>query len=66
MCRCNDFVDENGIGACQKRDANFGGAFSCFVHESATCIYIEESTNDTRNLISPLPCKEKNESNVLL
>ena len=66
LCLCDEFVDEEGLGACQKRDENFNGKFSCFVHESAGCRDVKNSTTNPEKQLSAEACEDKNESNITL
>ena len=60
-CTCNEFIDGDGIGACQKRDVNFNGKFSCFVDASSTCIDLMESQSTPGKQLSATACEDKNE-----
>ena len=63
-CRCNGFVNSNGFGACQKRDENFNGGFSCFVDQPSTCKDLKNSTTDPVKQLSASACEDKNEGKV--
>ena len=65
-CSCDEFVDEGGLGRCQKRDENFNGEFSCFVNESEGCTDVKTSTNYPGKHISTAPCADKNEGYITL
>ena len=60
-CDCNEFVDENGIGACQKRDESFNGKFSCFVDQPNACKDVRNSTTNPERQVSANACEDKNE-----
>ena len=66
VCSCNEFVDEDGFGVCEKRDENFNGKFSCFVNESAGCRDVKNSTTNPEKQLSAEACEDKNEGNITL
>lgn len=60
-CKCNDYVDTDGFGLCQKRDKRFDGAFSCFVNYPSSCIDLQEFPESKGKQISAVACEDKNE-----
>ena len=66
MCTCDEFIDEGGLGACQKRDENFNGEFSCFVSTSADCIDVKNSTTSPEKQLSAEACEDKNKGTITL
>ena len=58
---CNDFINENGYGACQKRDINLGILFNCFVNWQSLCKYLVESATNPEIQLSAEECEDKNE-----
>ena len=66
VCSCDEFVDDNGLGACQKRDENFNGEFSCFVNEPSGCTDVKNSTTNPEKQLSAEACEEKNKGNIRL
>ena len=64
-CTCNDFVNENGYGACHKRDANFGNLFTCFVNQTSSCKDIVNSTTNPGIQLSAKACEDKNEGKLI-
>ena len=66
ICKCDDFIDENGYGDCQKRDIQFGNFFTCYVDSSSNCKDIINSTSHPNMQVSAEACEDKNESMILL
>ena len=66
VCSCDQFVDENGLGACQKRDETFDGAFTCFVGVLTGCRDVNNSTTNPGKQLSAVACEHKNKGNISL
>ena len=60
-CKCNDYVDPDGFGLCNKRDKNFDGMFSCYVDHDSSCVDVLENTKHDSKLMSGIACEDKNE-----
>ena len=64
-CKCSNILNENGVGACLKRDANFNGKFSCFVAKPSACPDVIDSDSNNGRQLSAMACEDKNEGKIL-
>ena len=65
-CNCNAFVDEEGYGACNKRDPQLGRLFSCYVNKTSGCKDIVATKANEDLTISAIACEDENEGKVRL
>ena len=64
-CKCNNHVDDDGIGRCRKRDTLFNQQFSCYVMSPSSCIDAEDIPNNNDMQKSAIACEDKNEGKVI-
>ena len=65
MCLCGQFVDENGYGACTKRDKKFGNMYTCYVFSGLFCNDMKQSPLQNNMYLSAQACEDKNERMIL-
>ena len=64
-CKCSNISNENGFRACQKRNDNFNGKFSCFVVQPSACPDVIDSDSNNGRQLSAMACEDKNEGKII-
>ena len=64
-CICNEFVDENGNGACKNRDSEFDNLYTCYVDRESTCKDMHVSKLHPNMSFSAEACEDKNECMIM-
>lgn len=65
-CICGEFVDENGYGACSKRDPKVDNLYTCYVNGTSLCSDMIKSTLHPEMQLSAEACEDKNERMLLM
>lgn len=63
-CTCNNYLDKDGFGLCQKRDIRFHGNFSCFVEYPSSCVDVLKVSEYNSRYMSAVACEDKNEGDI--
>ena len=63
-CKCNNYVDPDGFGLCNKRDKSFDGMFTCYVDYPSSCVDVIENPKLDNKLMSGIACEDKNEGKL--